>query len=1694
VVNMIILYLLIGLVVLLGATYLVSHRFRKIIKNNKKKFIAILASILASSSLMIYLTPSPPSYNFGNWMIEGNSVFVNDTRVYIKAIPHTLNKSGYVTFEFKSKVYTGDIDICFGFNRSVIKPTWKYIQKEGWGSKVIKNVVSYTNLGMDNYDNHSVDWGNKNNTKLYKINYELDNGTIKTVICAFTIPIQNGNDYTLIGNYNYWKSLDFSINHISFNFRDMTDWYFIKNIPIKSNKLYKIRIYISRVITDPFKDAGTIEGKYWIALKPSSESLATAIYNNHLYALDPWYTIKTGITNLYATGGLPNSPHLTVDSNRKLHMVFLDSNDDIWYANSTDNGQTWNSQLIEDHASMINRATILIDSTDKIHIFWSTRNVGATGYLRYTNSSDGGSTFATPKTIISTGWPSPSDVCAAIDSNDKIHLVFTYGGRTRYMNSTDYGDTWSSEYMLQSSTSDGKEPVINVDSNDYLHVVYRLETNSYQIYYKKSTNSGVSFGNEMLISNDPGYGQGGDDICIDSNDNLHVSYYGTSSSSANQEIKYCNSTDGGSTFSTPIVITSETYNQREASISCDKNNVVHIIWSGNYSGMDTYQLRYVNSTNFNNIINLTNAGDGQRCPSLTFAYHPSSFNITPDAGYEYVWTDTDNSSVRYGYSGDFERGNAVPIQSNPYPSNGATYVVTQPVCHIDIQDAEGDTMDITFASNYSGSWTNYQTNSSVGNGTYYWHFTGASSYSTKYWWKVFADDGHTNTSSIYSFTTQSQYCPSAPTSFTATTYTNKQINLTWNKGTNDEYVIIERNTSSSWNRGEGSEIYNGTGTSYSDSGLTPATTYYYQAWSYNSTDNIYSQSYASDSNCTCLSLYENIEIYSDFTVCPGTYNLNDAGEGNGSVHLMNSNIVLDLNGATIVGVETGGSKFIFFDGTIDNITIKNGIIKDYNHGLYSAYGDYPSNITLYNLSLISSIYGTYITPSAGADFNITKCNISDNKYRGLYLGDIDRVKISDCNISSNDEYNTWNYPGLYLLSCTAVNVSNCTFLSNDVGILVRSSSSNVTIYDCNISKSQYEYGIRIEDSATKVYVEKCKLYDNKGKGIYLNQVDYVCINDTYIENTSSDPYEQFGIYAYICDNINLNNVTSNGHTTTSGNPGFGVELNTNCTWCNISSCTFRNNSEGITLYHSQNVTVDNTTVDNSTSYGIILEQSFTENTTIKDCHIINSLETVMISNAVRNTINNLTEDLYSGSSYGVTVTGDYNTIENLTAREFGGSFDCITVSGGDNNTFKNIDITDARVEMELLAGDVPKDNKFYNISTFATTPVDILLNDGNIKFNYTHENSVWLETYTATASSFYRNLTDWTTTKVAWTDNFSSSETVTYNLYGLAASTMYRIKDNSNYIDNKTTDSNGYLTFSTTISGKHNLQVIQNQAPTASGESPANNSDGSVLQPTLSVTCSDSSGDIITAYWYSNSSGSWVQFGVNNSVSSGTTISQTNNNFSSYGTRYWWSVNLTDGDLWNNYTFNFKTKTAYTESVRKSGIDYFVWLGLNCSASDVAANITGFDESSEYIAIWDRGSWDTTYGNWVLYFGDGSGTDFSIYTLDVVMIYLTDGSGTVSITMYENSDIDYFSSKTYVWVNTSVNKGYNYSAYNKNTSTSLSAINASVTLQPGEAIGLWNDTTYTWDWWIPGFYEVNKAVDQWDVIISKVENTETWIT
>jgi len=212
----------------------------------------------------------------------------------------------------------------------------------------------------------------------------------------------------------------------------------------------------------------------------------------------------------------------------------------------------------------------------------------------------------------------------------------------------------------------------------------------------------------------------------------------------------------------------------------------------------------------------------------------SAWGWNETAGYYSLTYDTDNG-----------KSNQLPTFSSESPSDDTGDVdKTQATVSVTIADPDGDSFNWTIQGTYiSNAGANDASNGSKSANT----ITDLP-YSTDIIWYVNVTDGSDWNNVTYNFTVRDQYSPSVPSDFVAENYSTSQINLSWTL--TDDRIIIENHTSANWGRGTGNELYNGTGSSYQHTGLSKNTQYYYRAWSYNETDNVYSSSNVSATNTT----------------------------------------------------------------------------------------------------------------------------------------------------------------------------------------------------------------------------------------------------------------------------------------------------------------------------------------------------------------------------------------------------------------------------------------------------------------------------------------------------------------------------------------------------------------------------------------------------------------------------------------------------------------------------------------------------------------------------------------------------------------------------------------------------------------------------------------------------------------------------
>jgi hypothetical protein len=375
----------------------------------------------------------------------------------------------------------------------------------------------------------------------------------------------------------------------------------------------------------------------------SSLALCDAITKIRMNSYMYFYTIlyrPINIINITSESYNQTYPRIAIDSSNNLHIVWHGSSSaspffyQIRYAKSTDRGNTWSSpiNITSESYDQVHPITA-IDSSNNLHIVWFGPTSAFPYYvqIRYAKSTDGGNTWSSPINITSGNY---NQICPiiAIDSSNNLHIVW-YGTSSasphiyqiRYAKSTDGGNTWSSPINITSGSYDQIYPIIAIDSFNNLHIVWfgysSAFPNYYQIRYAKSTDRGNTWSSPINITSGS-YDQIYPRIAIDSSNNLHIVWHGFSSAFPNiRQIRYAKSTDGGNSWSSPVNITSESYDQIYPRIAIDSSNNLHIVWYGTSSASPYIrQIRYAKSTDrgntWNSPINITSESYDQVYPII----------------------------------------------------------------------------------------------------------------------------------------------------------------------------------------------------------------------------------------------------------------------------------------------------------------------------------------------------------------------------------------------------------------------------------------------------------------------------------------------------------------------------------------------------------------------------------------------------------------------------------------------------------------------------------------------------------------------------------------------------------------------------------------------------------------------------------------------------------------------------------------------------------------------------------------------------------------------------------------------------------------------------------------------------------------------------------------------------------------------
>jgi outer membrane protein assembly factor BamB len=512
-----------------------------------------------------------------------------------------------------------------------------------------------------------------------------------------------------------------------------------------------------------------------------------------VFVVDPTFTVHS--SSLYGYLRYPANRKVVRDSNGNLFCIFGTSTPyTIYAANSSDLGATWTSTVIADGTTYNQHyGALAVDSNDVVHAVWHGFHSGQATYrqIRYCNNSGGTTTWGEPVNLTDDSSYNQHYPSLAIDSNDNLHVVWSAGGKgtsvdeqVSYINSTDVGSTWSGIQVLTDEANDGDDmwyPSIAINSTDSVHVVYMCEdyANGYdQILHQESDDGGISWSTwtSDAITSDSSYNQKNPCLAIDDNDVLHVSWYGDNQNTKDQ-VGY--SYNDGSWSVVEWLTTDTVYDQGlyGPTISITDNDYVYVIWHGKHAGSTLYtQIRYIchDTNSWSQVYNITSDSANNNYANCICSQTPTIGGnkvCRAKTGFALVYlndTTTANHLTYYASSDltwDTGVANTAPTQSaqkiwnsttSVEKSLNATGVSPTPTCfNVTIADIDADQMNVTIKTNESSTWTIVnQTSSGMSNDTYHGYNTSwIDACSTKYWISFNVSDGTEWCNETFNFTT-----------------------------------------------------------------------------------------------------------------------------------------------------------------------------------------------------------------------------------------------------------------------------------------------------------------------------------------------------------------------------------------------------------------------------------------------------------------------------------------------------------------------------------------------------------------------------------------------------------------------------------------------------------------------------------------------------------------------------------------------------------------------------------------------------------------------------------------------------------------------------------------------------------------------------------------------------------------------------
>lgn len=358
-----------------------------------------------------------------------------------------------------------------------------------------------------------------------------------------------------------------------------------------------------------------------------------------------------------------NNAHCIATSGDTIHIVWRDNRSgnfyDIYYKRSTDGGVSWSADTRLSLVAFNEWSPSIAVQGSTIHIVY--RGGSGNGEMFYKRSTDAGTSWEA-EIQLSSNSDYPSKPCISI-SGSAVHVVWVDSrdgnDEIYYKRSTDAGLSWEADIRLTNNSFGSSSPSVAASNSD-VHIVWMDIPGSgdYEIYYKHSSDAGLSWGTDMQLTNNPSLSSAPSISVSD----LFINVVWFDQRDGNNEIYYKRSIDGGLNWEIDTRLTNNPGDSWYASLSVS-DSAVHVVWMDHRDGYSEtyYKLSTDAGVNWGVDTRLTNSNSD-------FYGFRGPFVSTSLSMVHVIWNDFRDGNYEIYYKRN-PTGNPIPVELTSFIAN-----------------------------------------------------------------------------------------------------------------------------------------------------------------------------------------------------------------------------------------------------------------------------------------------------------------------------------------------------------------------------------------------------------------------------------------------------------------------------------------------------------------------------------------------------------------------------------------------------------------------------------------------------------------------------------------------------------------------------------------------------------------------------------------------------------------------------------------------------------------------------------------------------------------------------------------------------------------------------------------------------------------------------------------------------------------